>query len=70
VKRGNSTSASGADRGARAARPGHDARAEIARHRRGLERRYVNSARYTLEVDFREYAQQLRGDLARGRAGA
>jgi dimethylaniline monooxygenase (N-oxide forming) len=44
--------------------------AEIARHHRNLERRYVNSARYTLEVDFKEYAAQLRGDMARGRAGA
>jgi dimethylaniline monooxygenase (N-oxide forming) len=43
---------------------------EIARHHRNLERRYVNSARYTLEVDFKEYAAQLRGDMARGHAGA
>lgn len=44
--------------------------AEIARHHRNLARRYVNSARYTLEVDFKEYAAQLRGDMKRGRAGA
>jgi glycine/D-amino acid oxidase-like deaminating enzyme len=43
--------------------------AEIARHQQALSRRYVNSARYTLEVDFKEYAAQLRGDLKRGRAG-
>lgn len=43
---------------------------EIARHRRTLERRYVNSARYTLEVDYKEYAKQLRRDMRRGRAGA
>ena len=44
-------------------------RDEIARHRRGIEKRYVASARYTLEVDFREYAAQLRRDMRRGRAG-
>lgn len=43
--------------------------AEIARHRHALNRRYVNSARYTLEVDYREYARQLRGDIRRGKAG-
>jgi dimethylaniline monooxygenase (N-oxide forming) len=42
--------------------------AEIARHNHALARRYVNSARYTLEVDFKEYAGQLRADLRRGRA--
>lgn len=50
--------------------PGRDTmEAEIARHQQALARRYVNSARYTLEVDFKEYAAQLRGDLRRGRAG-
>ena len=43
--------------------------AEIAEHQRRLARRYVNSARYTLEVDYREYARQLRGDVRRGVAG-
>ncbi len=43
---------------------------EIARHRRYLEQRYVGSARYTLEVDFREYARQLARDHERGKAGA
>ena len=42
---------------------------EIDRHRRRQRRRYVGSARYALEVDFREYAAQLRGDMRRGRAG-
>ncbi|HWA38010.1 MAG TPA: NAD(P)-binding domain-containing protein [Burkholderiales bacterium] len=44
--------------------------AEIARHQRNLAKRYINSARYTLEVDFKEYAAQLRGDLRRGLASA
>ncbi|MCC7272084.1 MAG: NAD(P)-binding domain-containing protein [Alphaproteobacteria bacterium] len=44
-------------------------RREVAEHRRRLVRRYVGSARYTLEVDFREYAGQLRGDMKRGTAG-
>jgi dimethylaniline monooxygenase (N-oxide forming) len=38
--------------------------AEIAEHRRKLQTRYVNSARYTLEVDFREHARELLRDLA------
>jgi len=38
--------------------------AEIAEHRRRLAKRYVDSARYTLEVDFREYSRQLRADMA------
>ena len=42
---------------------------EIARHAAQLARRYVGSARYTLEVDFRDYAGALRADLERGRAG-
>ena len=33
--------------------------AEIRRHQAHIDRRYVGSARYTLEVDFREYAKQL-----------
>lgn len=43
--------------------------AEIAAHGRRIARRYVNSARYTLEVDYREYARQLRGDIRRGMGG-
>jgi len=44
-------------------------REEIARHRRARDKRYVGSARYTLEVDFREYAGQLQRDMRLGRAG-
>lgn len=44
--------------------------AEIARHKRALAKRYVQSARYTLEVDFKEYAAQLRGDMRRGLASS
>ena len=42
---------------------------EIARHRRAISRRYVGTQRYTLEVDFREYAKALRRDMATGIAG-
>lgn len=42
---------------------------EMTKHRAALERRYVKSARYTLEVDFNEYAKQMRGDMKRGKAG-
>lgn len=42
---------------------------EVRHHRERVARRYVGSARYTLEVDFREYAGQLRSDLKRGMAG-
>ncbi|MGB3071580.1 MAG: NAD(P)-binding domain-containing protein [Ottowia sp.] len=42
---------------------------EIAAHQRELEKRYVGSARYTLEVDFREYAAQMRNDMRTGKAG-
>ena len=45
-------------------------RQEAAAHAARIARRYVGSARYTLEVDFREYARQLRGDMARGIGGA
>lgn len=37
--------------------------AEIAEHRRKLQTQYVNSVRYTLEVDFREHSRELLGDL-------
>lgn len=37
--------------------------AEIAEHRR-RQQRYVDSPRYTLEVDFREHAAELRRDMA------
>jgi len=39
---------------------------EIARHHRYQAQRYLGSPRYTLEVDFRDYARQLRGDMAHG----
>jgi dimethylaniline monooxygenase (N-oxide forming) len=42
--------------------------AEIARHHRHQAGRYLGSARYTLEVDFRDYAKQLRGDIQRKKA--
>jgi dimethylaniline monooxygenase (N-oxide forming) len=42
--------------------------AEIARHHQHQAKQYLGSARYTLEVDFREYAKQLRADMARGQA--
>ncbi|HEX3141472.1 MAG TPA: NAD(P)-binding domain-containing protein [Rhizobacter sp.] len=41
--------------------------AEIARHH-AHQSRYLGSARYTLEVDFRDYAKQLRGDIQRRKA--
>lgn len=37
---------------------------EIAEHWRHVQGRYVDSARYTLEVDFRDYATQMRADMA------
>lgn len=44
--------------------PGREAmHAEIGAHRR-RQQRYVDSPRYTLEVDFREHAAELRRDLA------
>lgn len=43
--------------------------AEIARHQATISKRYVGSARYTLEVDFKEYARQMREDMRRGKAG-
>lgn len=42
---------------------------EIRRHHDGLRRRYVNTPRYTLEVDFRDYARRLRRDMDRGIGG-
>jgi hypothetical protein len=43
---------------------------EIDRNRARIRRRYVDSVRYTLEVDFREHAGQLARDRAAGVAGA
>jgi dimethylaniline monooxygenase (N-oxide forming) len=41
--------------------------AEVERHRARVARRYVQAARYTLEVDFKEYAGQLAADVAAAR---
>lgn len=43
---------------------------EVDAHLAHLAKTYVNSARYTLEVDFGTYARQLRRDAARGVADA
>jgi dimethylaniline monooxygenase (N-oxide forming) len=43
--------------------------AEIRAHNAELARRYVGSARYTLEVDFGGYAGQLRRDMTQRAAG-
>lgn len=49
--------------------PGRDGMmAEIDAHQRYVSRRFVGSARYTLEVDFRRYARELFRDIARGGA--
>jgi hypothetical protein len=41
---------------------------EVKQHQQHIDRRYVGSARYTLEVDYRQYAAQLRRDrVASGR---
>jgi len=39
--------------------------AEIDAHLQALRQRYVDSPRYTLEVDYREHAGQLKRDLER-----
>jgi hypothetical protein len=44
--------------------------AEVHTHLAGLRQQYVNSARYTLEVDYRTHAGQLTGDMQRGIATA
>jgi dimethylaniline monooxygenase (N-oxide forming) len=43
--------------------------AEVRTHREEIARRYLGSARYTLEVDGRRYRKQLFGDINRGMAG-
>jgi dimethylaniline monooxygenase (N-oxide forming) len=43
---------------------------EVRSHHEEIGRRYVGSARYTLEVDARSYSKQLFGDMARRTAGA
>jgi hypothetical protein len=37
---------------------------EIRQHNDEIAKRYLGSARYTLEVDYKRYAQQLRADIA------
>lgn len=46
-----------------------DMERETVRHQREISRRYVGSARYTLEVDGKHYGRQLRADMASRRAG-
>lgn len=46
---------------------GSDMVAEVERHRRRVAKRYVHAARYTLEVDFKEYAAELSADLQKAR---
>jgi len=43
---------------------------EVRAHNAELSRRYVGSARYTLEVDFGKYARQLRRDMTARLAGS
>jgi hypothetical protein len=43
---------------------------EIRQHREAIARRFVDSVRYTLEVDGRSYSRQLSGDMMRGTARA
>ena len=43
---------------------------EIDAHLAANAQRYVGTARYTLEVDYRDYAGRLRGDMRAARAGA
>lgn len=43
---------------------------EVAAHHAQKQRTYLNSARYTLEVDFKSYSGALRKDMESARAGA
>jgi cation diffusion facilitator CzcD-associated flavoprotein CzcO len=43
-----------------------DLRADMERERRALRRRYVASARHTMQVDFDNYLHDLEGELRRG----
>ena len=43
---------------------------EIETHHAQKQRTWLNSARYTLEVDFKNYSGALRKDMERGQAGA
>jgi len=42
---------------------------EIAQHHNYQRETYLDAARYVLEVDFRSYANQMKTDMFRGRAG-
>ncbi|MGO3122868.1 MAG: flavin-containing monooxygenase [Advenella sp.] len=42
---------------------------EITQHRKGIEKRYIGSARYTLEVEAKKYARQLYSDIRQAKAG-
>ncbi len=42
---------------------------EVEAHLERQRRIYLNSARYMLEVDYRDYSQEMYGDLRTGRAG-
>lgn len=43
---------------------------EVAKHRDDIEKTYVGSARYILEVDFRTYSKKLNHDVKSGQAGS
>ena len=46
---------------------------EVRDHQRHIDKQFVGSPRYTLEVDFKDYAAELNGDIAsaaRGRSAA
>lgn len=43
---------------------------EVASHHAQKQRTWLNSARYTLEVDFKSYSNSLREDMERSQAGA
>ncbi len=49
--------------------PADDMAREVAQHHERKQRTWLNSARYTLEVDARSYTAALRKDMARARAG-
>jgi hypothetical protein len=49
--------------------PADDMAREVARHHERKQRTWLNSARYTLEVDARSYTAALRKDMTRARAG-
>lgn len=44
-------------------------RQEIAKHRARQRRTYLDSARYTLEVDYALYSKQMKRDIQAGKAG-